>query len=99
MKYGLLALLAIAIIPGCSCLRKDSRKKEKKEKKMRAPKRLPIEQMPSAPMDYMAMQPEMEIQEEEIDVMPDMEPMEMPVQEDMMPEMLEMGVEEENIQF
>ncbi len=109
MKYGLLALLALAIIPGCSCLRKDSGKK--KEKKIRAPKRIAVEQMPSVPMDGMAMQPEIAI--DEIDIMPDMmkmndgltmaeepmsiEPMEMPVQEDMMPEIMEM--EKENIQF
>ena len=110
MKYGLLALLAVAILPGCGCLRKDSGKKEKKEK-IRAPKRVTVEQMPSAHIDDMAMQPELEIQEK-VGTMPEMnniqpiaeepmgiEPMEMPVQEDRMPEMMEMDMEEENLQF
>ncbi len=110
MKYGLFILLALAIIPGCSCLRKNS---AKKEKKVRAPKRITVKQMPSIPMDDMAMQPEIGIQEEEVGIIADMmndmlpmaeesmsmEPMEMPIQEDMMPETMEMGIEEKNIQF
>ena len=96
MKYGLVALLLLFALPGCSCMREGDKKdkKPKKEKRMKKPAP-PAPMMPARPMGIGAPEPMMPVQ------MPEqMMPAQMPVEQGFVPEMMEMDeVQEEGMQF
>ncbi len=83
MKYGIFTLLALFALPGCSCMRKEDKQDRMQQTEKRMKK--PVTNTPMSMSDFQESEP----------MMPD----QMSTDQEMVPEMMDMDMAQEDIQF